>query len=494
MSQPTEYSHEDEARSRSSRWHRPTPWTSSRARCAQAAPRGASTTSAVPTRGCPGLTEEVDPDDPFVLGLSSSAAPRGGSARRARQGFTGPGSAGRPERGAWPAPSSRPRGLCERGRRGRVEHGGRLPREPQPVRPRSATTTRSSSRCSLGPGALTAGDVHIGAAAFIGAGAIVLPGVPHRSPRHRGRRRRGHQGRGGLRGGDRQPGDGRCLRANTSSPWRRTSVRTAERARLAGADRAGADRDGADPRDDPARAADARGDRQATSRLRQRSGSPRCTCTPVTPTGVPTWEREIYARIIGAVREAAPGRRHQRQHQRPHLVGAGEAGRRTGPRRRPQAGPRLADAVVAELHERRLGQRPRRDSRTGPDHARSRHRARARDLRPRDGQLRPRAAQGGVAAGPGRGQPVLRQRGRHAGHAARGRARRRSVCPRAPCGRAPGWATSSSRRSRWPSRPAAACGWGSRTASGSTGGGPVWRPTRCWWSACTRCSRSTTGP
>ena len=153
--------------------------------------------------------------------------------------------------------------------------------------------------------------------------------------------------------------------------------------------------------------------------------------------------RDTYARIVGCRARPVPGGRHQRQHERAHLVRARAPGRLPGPRRRPQARPRVADPVVPQLHQRGVGQLPGRHPRAGADHAR----ARASPPSSRSSTWAWSTSlhvlrKEGLLPGAGGREPVLRQRGRPAGHSAPRSAWRSSGSPRMPCGPAPASATS----------------------------------------------------
>ena len=158
--------------------------------------------------------------------------------------------------------------------------------------------------------------------------------------------------------------------------------------------------------------------------------------------GDPTWEREVYARIVGAVREKAPD----------VVINVSTSGRTWSEVERRadclaldgDLKPDLASLTLSSLNflTQASVNSPDTIHALAQDHARARDRPRARALRLRDGQLRPRPAAQGPAARPGRGQPVLRQRRRHAGHARARSASRSTACPPARSGRAPASATS----------------------------------------------------
>lgn len=124
----------------------------------------------------PGLDAEVDPADPFVLGLSNSLHRAAGAHAAHAAGY------------------DRPRDLVDPNAvvastvslgHGAYVNAGVVVASHTVVGchtnlNRSASVGHDNEigfAVSFGPGALTAGHVTIGAAAFIGAGAVVLPGV-----------------------------------------------------------------------------------------------------------------------------------------------------------------------------------------------------------------------------------------------------------------------------------------------------------------------------
>jgi sugar O-acyltransferase (sialic acid O-acetyltransferase NeuD family) len=124
----------------------------------------------------PGLGEEVDPLDPFVLGLSSSLHRAAGSHAAHAAGYLNPRSL--------VDPSSAVASTATLGH-GTYVNAGVVVASNTVVGchvnlNRSASVGHDNDlgfAVSFGPGALTAGHVTVGTAAFIGAGAVVLPGV-----------------------------------------------------------------------------------------------------------------------------------------------------------------------------------------------------------------------------------------------------------------------------------------------------------------------------
>lgn len=124
----------------------------------------------------PGLTDDVDVDDPFVLGMSSSLHRAAGAHGAHGDGHLNPTTLVDPS--AVVASTST---LAH----GTVVNAG-VVIGPHTTVGCHVNLNRSVSignvntvgfAAAFGPGALTADDVHVGAAAFIGAGAVVLPGV-----------------------------------------------------------------------------------------------------------------------------------------------------------------------------------------------------------------------------------------------------------------------------------------------------------------------------
>ena len=124
----------------------------------------------------PGLEDEVDPDDPFVLGLSSSLHRAAGAHAAHAAGHLHP--------RALVDPSAVVASTVTMGHGAYVNAGVVI--ASNTVVGCHVNLNRSASvghdneigfAVSFGPGALTAGHVTVGAAAFIGAGAVVLPGV-----------------------------------------------------------------------------------------------------------------------------------------------------------------------------------------------------------------------------------------------------------------------------------------------------------------------------
>ncbi len=206
--------------------------------------------------------------------------------------------------------------------------------------------------------------------------------------------------------------------------------------------------------------------------------------------GEPTWEREVYARIVGAVREAAPdvlvnvstsGRTWSELEKRADTLSLDE-----------DLKPDLASLTLSSLNF--IGQA----SVNAPDTVRGlarimRDRGIVPELEIFDlGMVNMAHVLQHEGLLPG---PIVANLffGNVAGMQATlpevGLAVER--LPEGTLWSGPGWATTSSPRSRWRSRRAAVSASVSRTASGSTGSGPGWRPTRCWSSGCTGSSRCT---